>query len=243
MASTELIELPRLPKLKSPQWRLASAMASADSHVYGKCDYIDSLVNLLLGQGIIPYVEEAYLLYTLPHSRTIVDSLLLTSPPIAPVAKALGTSEQCIEFYSKCFFDTAVFPNKLLLREYVLSRPESTPEERTYKASLQAAYSLGYKYILWRNSMDSDPGLYDPKEMSDTMLKDAYWRSREHLPFGIGSDVAKESKSWAPQALRAVDKKLAEANTTSGASELLRLRLVKVDTTVARDKFMGDIKG
>ncbi len=235
------VEYPKLQKLRSPQWRLNIVLSNQqNSH---ECPYIDKLHALISGVVEEEYTNEAYTMFYLPSTRAILDAVLLDSPDVNTLAVALGTTEACIDFYAKCFFDVSVFPNKLILREYILTRPENTPWEKEYKNNLKAAFSLGYEYILWKNSLDNVEGLYDPKRMSHTMLKDSYWRSREHMPFNISSDIAKESKSWVPQALRAIDKSIEQSNSTTGAQDLLRLRLVKLDTTVSRDEFPFEIKG
>jgi hypothetical protein len=235
------ITYPKLSKVKSPQWRLAKAtVVSEDSE---DCPYIAKLKLLLAGEVQEDYIQEAYQLFAIPSSRAIIDAVLVGEPELRTLAVALGTTELCLDFYAKCFFDTSVFSNKLILREFILSRPENTTWEREYKNLLKSSFTLGYKYILWRNSLDGIEGLYDAKEMSSTMMRDSYWRSREHVPFSISSDVAKESKSWIPQALRAIDKKLETDNSTTGAHELLRLKLVKDDITVSRESFPHDLKG
>jgi hypothetical protein len=232
---------PKLGKVKSPQWRLLQAISQKDQP--SECPYVTKLKTIINGECTEDYALEAYQLFYIQSGRSILDSVLIGSPDIRIIAEALGTSELCIDFYAKCFFDTSVFPNRLLLREFIISRPEETAWEKEYKNCLKSAFSLGYKYILWRNSLDNMEGLYDPKEMSSTMLKDSYWRSREHMPFSISSDIAKESKTWIPQALRAIDKRLETDNSTAGAHEQLRLKLVKEDTTIARDEFPFDLKG
>lgn len=240
-----MTSLPKPKSLRSPSWRLDKCLDSGGEFTRGECPYIDRLMSFLSGGpdiGEDKVLDEAYLLFYLPQSRAILSSLLLAGADITSIAGYAGTTEEVVLMYSKLFFDTSVFPNNLVIKDYVDSLPERTPANKHYKALMRAAISLGSRYIAWKMSLPISTEL-DVNDISKNLLEDSYWRSREHKPFSVDDPRAKESKSWIPQVLRAVDSITGSRTGGELSIETLRLKLVKTDSTISRAVLSEDIKG
>lgn len=239
-----MTSLPRPKSLRSPSWRLDKCLESKDDVILGECPYIDRLLASLSGGDSLEDkdLDEAYLLYYLPQSRAIMSSLLLAGADITTISGYIDASEEVVLIYAKLFFDTSVFPNKLIVKDYVDSLPDTNPANKHYKALMRAAISLGSRYIAWKMSLPIHAEL-NVDDVNRNLLEDSYWRSREHKPFGLDDARAKESKSWIPQVLRTMDS-IAGSRTSSELSiETLRLKLVKTDSTISKAVLSEDIKG
>jgi len=236
--------LPKPKSLKSPSWRLDECLAHTDSTKKLVCPYTAKLYAYLNGgsESDYPSIAESYLLYYLPQSRAILSSLLLSGCDTVTIANYIQTEEDVIVAYSKLFFDVSVFPNKLVIKDYVDSLPETSPYAKNYKALLRAALSLGSRYIAWKMSLSVDTDL-DINDVHSSILEDSYWRAREHKPFNIDDPRARESKSWTPQVLRAVDAISGSRSEAELSVETLRLKLVKTDSTISKAVLQDDIKG
>ena len=75
--------LPRPTFIKSPAWRLDLCLKAIRSgnHPSTTCEYVDSMYQFLEGgDNYSPNseLEEAYLMYYLPQSRSILSSLLIS---------------------------------------------------------------------------------------------------------------------------------------------------------------------
>lgn len=237
--------LPKPKSLRSPSWRLDLCLDAEEELVDHECPYVSKLSNFICnteGCKQDPLVEEAYLLYYLPQSRAILSSLILAGADVLSIADYICTKEEVILLYSNMFFDTSVFPNKLVIKDYVDSLPESTSTNKNYKALMRAAISLGSRYIAWKMSLPINTEL-DVNDVTKQLLEDSYWRSREHKPFGVDDSRAKESKSWIPQVLRTVDSISGSRSGGELSIETLRLKLVKTDSTIPKAVLSEDIKG
>lgn len=240
-----MTSLPKPKSLRSPSWRLDQCLDHGEEFSTDECPYKERLRSFLSADEGAPddqILDEAYLLYYLPQSRAVLSSLLLAGADITSIAGYIGTHEDTVLVYSKLFFDTSVFPNKLVIKDYVDSLPESTTTQKHYKALMRAAISLGSRYIAWKMSLPIASEL-DVNEINKNLLEDSYWRSREHKPFGIDDPRAKESKSWIPQVLRTVDAITGSRTGGELSIETLRLKLVKTDSTISKAILSEDIKG
>ena len=207
------------------------------------CRYIENLKAYLKDPlEADEVVSQAYMLYYLPQSRAIMTSLLVASTDSVSIAKYIDSSEEVVIHFSKLFFDMSVFPNKLVIKEYIDSLPENNSSQKNHKSLLRAAYSLGDRYVAWKMSLTLDDEL-DCSDINKNLLEDSYWRSREHKPFSIDDPKAKESKSWIPQVLRTVDSITASKVGGEISLDTLRLKLVKTDSTLSKNSLDGELKG
>jgi hypothetical protein len=129
------------------------------------------------------------------------------------------------------------------LKEFLNILPERDVVETHYKSLLQSAYNLGMEYVVWKKGLTTtaSPDLID---MTTNLVLDSYWRAREHKAFPIDSSAARESRAWMPQVLRTIEASKGAGNTGESAVELLRLKLVKQDTTVSLSALNSEeIKG
>ena len=239
--------LPRPTFIKSPAWRLDLCLKAvrSGSPVENTCEYMRSMYQLLEGgDDYTPNsdLEEAYLMYYLPQSRSILSSLLISGADAPQVSQYIGSSEGSVLYFSKLFFDTSVFPNKLIMKDYIDSLPETNSVEVNYKALMRSGFSLGDRYIAWKMSLNLPEQLL-PQDINSDILEDAYWRAREHKPFSIDSNKAKESRSWVPQVLRTLDSIATQQTGGELSVESLRLRLVKTDTTVSIKDMSSEVRG
>ena len=236
--------LPKPKSLRSPSWRLDICLSTDADLGSSECSYTSRLRDYLSleVEDNCPIVAEAYLLYYLPQSRAILSSLLLAECDAVSAASYINTSEEVVIAYSKLFFDTSVFPNKLVTKDYVDALPEVTASNKHYKALMRAAISLGSRYIAWKMSLNIDEEL-ESNEVTKQLLEDSYWRAREHKPFNIDDPRAKESRSWTPQVLRTLDSINGSRVGPELSVESLRLKLVKTDSTVPRASMSDEIKG
>ncbi len=239
--------LPRPTSIKSPAWRLDLCLKAIRSGnpVDNSCDYISNMYTFLEGGDDYctnPELEEAYLMYYLPQSRSILSSLLVSGADAPKISQYIDSSEGSILYFSKLFFDTSVFPNKLIMKDFIDSLPEGSKVESHYKALMRSAFSLGDRYIAWKMSLNLPEQLLT-QDINNDILEDAYWRAREHKPFAIDSTKAKESRSWVPQVLRSLDSITTQQTGGELSVESLRLKLVKTDTTVSIKDISTEVRG
>jgi hypothetical protein len=239
-----MVSLPKPRSLKSPSWRLELCLESTSLDSEHNCPYIRDLHSYIHSpkSEVCEALQEAYLMYYIPQSRAVLSSLLLSGVDIVTIAGYIDAAEEVVMYYSKLFFDTSVFPNKLVVKSYVDTLPESTPTQKNYKSLMRAAISLGDRYIAWKMSLPIQDDL-EPDEVTKALLEDSYWRSREHKPFSVDDSRAKESKSWVPQVMRTLDSMSGSRAGGELSLDTLRLKLVKADSTVTRAELAADIKG
>jgi len=233
--------LPKPLSLKSPSWRLDLCLSGSEEEV--TCKYVEKLQDYLQDpEEADEVVAQAYMLYYLPQSRAILTSLIVSGTDSVSIANYIDSTEEVVIHFSKLFFDVSVFPNKLVIKEYIDSLPEKSSSQKNHKSLLRAAYSLGHRYIAWKMSLRIEDEL-DCSDINKNLLEDSYWRSREHKPFSIDDPKAKESKSWIPQVLRTVDSITASKVGGEITLDTLRLKLVKSDSTLNRNSLDGELKG
>lgn len=233
--------LPKPRSLKSPAWRLEIALSLAPEDSSDDV-YVEAIHSYIHGKSDSDDIAQAYLMYYLPQSRSILSSLLLAGADAPAVASYIRGTEESVIAFGKIFFDVSVFPNRLVLKDFIDSLPEDTSLTKNHKALLRSAYSLGDRYVAWKMSLSIEDSL-DPDIVSDSLLEDSYWRSREHKPFAIDDSRAKESRSWIPQVLRTLESARGSREGGELALDSLRLKLVKVDTTLSKDSIAEEIKG
>ena len=96
--------LPKPRTLKSPTWRLEQALEPSLDISNLEDPYLLEAVSLVSSGDVPTRVEEAYLLYYLPQSRAIMNSLMISDIDTSTLAESLGTLEEVIVTYSKIFF-------------------------------------------------------------------------------------------------------------------------------------------
>jgi len=238
--------LPKPASLRSPAWRLDLSLKQVQSNVKAHidCNYVTEMIGFLKG-GDYPFnsaLEEAYLMYYLPQSRAILSSLILSGADTLKIAEYIGGREEAILYFGKLFFDISVFPNRLIVKDYIDSLSESTALEKNYKSLMRSAFSLGDRYIAWKMSLCL-PNQLLVQDINNSILEDAYWRAREHKPFSIDDSRAKESRAWIPQVLRTLDSMSAQQSGGELAVESLRLKLVKTDNTISIKDLSSEVGG
>jgi len=236
--------LPKPNVLKSPSWRLEEALNPSLSQEGRDDPYLMEASKLVTGAAISTSLEEAYLIYYLPQSKAIMNSLLISDISASKLAECLGTNDEVVITYSKIFFDKSVFPNRLILKEYIDMLPEGNLRDSNYKALMRSSYSLGYDYIIWKMSLEIGEGSdVDIQNLATGIVSDSYWRAREHKSFSITDARCKESRSWIPSVIKTMEMSNNLSTGGTGDIETLRLRLVKSDTTVSIDDLSEEIKG
>lgn len=231
-------------RIKSPAWRFQQAKKHAlqGSNV-DDCLYTNEAIKMLKGEECNSYLLESYLLHKLPEANGVLCSLLITDMSLTSIADSIESSEEVVLWFSKLFFDTGVFFNRLLLKEFINILPEKTALQSHFKDLLKASYNLGPGYILWKKGLKGSEGL-DPVKVGHSLMEDSYWRAREHKAFNIASNEAKESRAWFPQVIRALDACRNLKDTGETTLETLRLKLVKQDSTKTLGTLnLDDIKG
>ena len=236
--------LPKPNAVKSPAWRLEEALNPSLDQSALDDSYLEQAIKLVTSKPVSKSLEEAYLLYYLPQSKAIMNSLLVSDITASKLAECLGTNDEVVITYSKIFFDKSVFPNRLVLKEYIDMLPELNPADVNYKALMRSSYSLGYEYILWKMSLSSNSSEgIDIKDLATGIVSDSYWRAREHKSFSITDSRCKESRSWIPSVIKTMEMSNNLSTSGTGDIETLRLRLVKTDTTVSIEDLSEEIKG
>lgn len=231
--------------IKSPAWRFQKAkeLALEGGSIDIDCPFIVGAVNMLLGNECPEGAPQSYLLHRLPESNGILCSLLISDMSIQDIAFAIDGTEDLVLWFSKLFFDPSIFFNRLLLKEFINILPEAITLEKQYKELLMASYNLGPNYILWKKGLRSKSPL-DQMDIASHLMVDSYWRAREHKSFNIASPEARESRSWFPQVIRAIESVNNLKDTGETTIETLRLKLVKQDSTKSLSAVnLDDIKG
>lgn len=231
--------------IKSPAWRYQKAreLALQEGSIEIDCPYISGAVNMLKGELCTESVPQSYLLHRLAESNGILCSLLISDLSLQEIAFSIEGTEDLVLWFSKLFFDPSVFFNRLLLKEFINVLPETTVLEKQYKELLMASYNLGPNYVLWKKGLRSKSPL-DQMDIASNLMVDSYWRAREHKSFSISSMEARESRSWFPQVIRAIESVNNLKDTGETTIETLRLKLVKQDSTKSLSAInLDEIKG
>lgn len=239
-----MLPIPR--SLLSPAWRLEKSkelclLDHSDRdykcpYIKQMCEYIDS------GETTNADLEEAYLIYYLPSSRSILVSLLITQTDIVTIAGYIGSNENVVVIFGKLFFDVSVFPNRLVLKEFIDTLPDRFPQDKNFKSLLRSAYSMGSRYIAWKLALNTSHDL-EVHKVTETLMEDCYWRAREHRCLPTGDPRNKESRAWIPQVLKSIECMGATTGGGENAMDTLRLKLVKTDTTYTLKELESEVKG
>jgi len=181
----------------------------------------------------------AHLMDKLPYPRAALRAFLIAKAPLAPFLVATEMREDTILSYQKLFFDTAVFPNRLIKIAYVRQLPVNTEHAKFERDMLMCGLQLGWEYVMWK--VTGGKFHMPVKDALQHIMSDSLWRSREHVFNAITDARAKESKGWISSALKTADLLERTSPDKQNALEELRLSLVGMDTTLTKDKVNGEI--
>jgi hypothetical protein len=207
------------------------------------CSSMVEFNKLLCGVPCQENIEDAYRLYYIPSCRASINSLLISRCPSYEIASAIEEQEETINVYSRLFFDTSVFSNKLVTMAYIRQMPSNTQQEEFEKSLMISAIQLGHEYILWKLGVSVNVSEATRSEMYTSILIDSYWKFKE-LKSKNNSELTKEARAWIPAILSVAttSDKLDYGKPTSG-SESLALKLISVATTTKITDITEDIKG
>ena len=166
-----------------------------------------SLVNMYKGdqENTTPAVQDAYLIYSIPTARAIIEGLLISKEEPSVIANITDSTVTCVETYAELFFDVSVFLNRLMLVSYIRSLPSSTAVESFHKQIISWGYYLGSSYIAWKIGAKGSIVEKSPEESVAEVLTDATWRSKEHFLSDITDSPTKEARAWIPQVLKSAE--------------------------------------
>jgi hypothetical protein len=205
----------------------------------------DSLVEMCRGSNkpLPNCVSSAYLIYSIPTSKSILEGLLISEETPEVIASITGTTTSCIEYYSDLFFDTEVFYNRLMVVAYIRGLPANTPTETFHKQIISWGYYLGSSYIAWKIGAKGSIIEKSPEESVAEVLTDATWRSKEHFLSDITESPTKEARSWIPQVLKSAEtlKSMGNSKPVSDSIRNITFNLQGRDDTFTVDE-IEDIK-
>jgi len=174
-------------------------------------------------------VFHAAVLDKIPYSRAVMRALLMARTPTDAFMATTEVADDIIHAYSQLFFDTGVFPNRLIKVAYAKQLPGDCPDSKFEKDMLLWGLHLGWEYIVWKIS--GGRLTMSSAEVLHQIVSDSLWRSREHLFSSIVDPRAKESRAWIPQALKAAELMDKINPNRVNSLEELRIRLIGVDDT------------
>lgn len=238
--------LPAKPlAIESPSAKYEQVLSSLSSNevINGwQCDYQIQLHQYLVDNSVINDASRAYSLYYTPYTRAALNALLMCNEPISEIAMSVEEEELVILAYSKLFFDTRVFPNKLIKLAYIRQLPSGIPSQDFEKSLLIAGIQLGPKYIYWKLGIATE---YNPatSEVYSELMKDSFWKFKE-LRAKNDMEVTKEARSWVPLAISAagsVDK--IGTKRDNSADEPISIKLISISKNLNLEDISKDIKG
>lgn len=190
----------------------------------------DSFCNLLLQRGpASDSVEVAYLMHQIPFSRAALNAFLMAETPTDAVIAATGVPEPVYLAYARLFFDSSVYPNRLIRLSFAEQMPFALPEDKLARDLMTWGLQLGWEYLVWkitggRISMPASEAVH-------YLLTDSLWRSREHVFGTLTGARAKESRAWVPQVLKAAELMHKMDAIKVGALNNLKIHLLGEDET------------
>ena len=240
-------------EVKSPSWRYLEVVEFLSAENYSKRKALpksfslgqEALVDIFRDPEESKHSEYrvALLMDRVPASRAILRGLLFSSTPISTISEIAGEDVSAIYAYKELFFDTEVFRNTLLKIAYIRSLPQDSEADKFEKQMLSWGHYLGADYIAWKIGVERSSG--SPADAVQGVLQDSMWRSREHRLSPLSSQVAKESRAWAPAVLKSVEM-VRSIETSSGmenALSELKIKLEGNDETLTADELDGEVKG
>lgn len=135
--------------------------------------------------------------YQQTSARLFLDSLLLCNTTLEVIRQATGVGLGGLRVYSTHIFDNTVFRDQLDKLQYVhdVSTYQS-PEEAMY---LRAALTGGTPYLVW---LISGRKATMSKEVLQSVMTDAFFRSQVYRGVPLDSPIAKEARVLAESAAR-----------------------------------------
>lgn len=238
--------LPPPNKTESPAWRSMEVFEffnkSKSSKDWG-CPYKNQLNEFLMSPSKLnnTSISRAYSLFYIPFSRSALNAVLLASDNLPNIASRIEEEEDVVLIYSKLFFDTSVFANKLIKMSYVRQMPASNKQEEFDKALMTSAIQLGANYVYWKLGL-ADGYEVSPDRVVLNLMADSYWKFNE-MKIKNNFDITKESRSWIPAALSAASMAAKNTKASSSESENVKIKLLSVAKTIPASEILNDLKG
>lgn len=238
--------LPPPNKTESPAWRASEVFDyyfSSSGSKEWDCTYQNQLNTYLVNPSKLKnsYIDRAYTLYYLPFSRSALNALLMAGDSLYNIAKKIEEDETTVLLYSKLFFDTSVFANKLVKMSFIRQMGSSGKHEEFDKALMTSAIQLGPGYVYWKLGL-SDAYDLAPDRVVINMMADSYWKFNE-MKIKNNFDITKESRAWIPAALSAAGMAAKNNKATTSESENVKIKLLSIAKTIPASEILNDLKG
>lgn len=169
--------------------------------------------------------------YQQTSARLFLDSFLLCNTPLETIRQATSISLSGLRAYSTHIFDNTVFRDELDKLQYVHDvSTYQTPTEAVY---LRAALTGGTPYLVW---LISGRKATLSKEVLQTVMTDAFFRSQVYRGVALDSPIAKEARILAESAARfAVALEKIDPQESTELVQQLTLALTYADDTINPD--------
>jgi len=242
-----------LPKIKSPSHRFSKVLEHINRPNFRRLKSVPQEFSVYQKALISIYkeeedpstgtVESAYLIYSVPAARAVMEGLLISEESSESIAAIIKTTSTCVEVYSELFFDVKVFSNRLIKIAYIRALPTETTTEKFHKQMVSWGYYLGASYIAWKIGARGSIIEKSPEESVTEILTDASWRSKEHFLSDITDAPAKEARSWIPQVLKSAEviKNMGNSKPVSDTIKDIAFDLQGKDYTIPVDE-IEDLK-
>lgn len=237
-------KMPAPDRIESPSWRGVKVLEhynkTGSSTEWG-CSYMNSFNRYLAGIDRDSYEGRAYSLYYIPAARSSINALLFSNAPLHRIANDIEEEELTVLAYSKLFFDTSVFPNKLVKLAFVRQMPSSNPQEDFEKNLMISAIQLGSEYISWKLGLSENNGL-DPGRVYSSIMADSFWKFKE-MKIKNNMDISRESRAWVPSIITAATNSLKINKQLASDAETVKIKLLSVANNIPLDSIKSDLKG
>lgn len=169
--------------------------------------------------------------YQQTSARLFLDSFLLCEASLEEIRQATGIGLGGLRAYSTHIFDNTVFRDQLDKLQYVADvSTYQTPEEAVY---LRAALTGGAPYLAW---LISGRKATMSKEVLQTVMTDAFFRSQVYRGVSLDSPIAKEARILAESAARfAVALEKIDPQESTELMHQLTITLSHRDETINKD--------
>lgn len=171
----------------------------------------------------------AYTLHQMPFARACLDAFLMVEAPTSAIVAATEVEDDVLAAYAALFFDSGVYPNRLVKISFAEQMPANTDEEKRARDLMTWGIHLGWEYLAWKVSggritMPASAAVHQ-------LLSDSLWRSREHVFSSLTDARTKESRAWVPQMLKAAELMHKMDAIRENPVETLRIQLLDKDET------------
>lgn len=236
--------MPPPDRIESPSWRGVKVLEHFSKHgtlIDWDCSYMNSFNRYLSGIDRDSYEGKAYSIYYIPAARSSINALIFSNAPLHRIANDIGEEEMTILAYSKLFFDTSVFPNRLIKLAYVRQMPCGNPQEDFEKSLMISAVQLGPDYISWKLGL-SDSSMLDPGKVYSSIMADSFWKFKE-MKIKNNMDISRESRAWVPSIISAASNSLRVNKQLASDSENVKIKLLSVANNTQLESIKDSLKG